>query len=330
MMDRQVRHMVRLIDDLLDVSRITRGKIQLQRESVTLASIVEAAVEASRPLVQAGRHELRLSLPDEPVWFAADGTRLAQVVSNLVNNAAKYSRSGGVIALRAFHSGGDAVIEVRDNGMGIPADKLNEVFEMFSQVNRTLDRSQGGLGIGLALVRTLVQMHGGTVTADSAGPDLGSTFTVRIPLQPHRRASQHAEESTEAVAASARRIMIVDDNIDAAESLAEFLEISGNQIRTAHTGPEAIALALEFRPEVVFLDIGLPGISGYEVANQLRRQMKVPTILVAVTGWGTAEDKSRASAAGFDFHLTKPVDLHSIETLLAGLRGEQPSATAHP
>ena len=330
MMDRQVRHMVRLIDDLLDVSRITRGKIELQREPLTLSSVIDAAVESSRPLVEAGQHELRISLPAEPVRFAADGTRLAQVVSNLVNNAAKYSPSGGLIEVRAFVDHDHVVVEVRDNGVGIPPDKLDEVFEMFSQVNRTLDRAQGGLGIGLALVRRLVEMHGGTVSAASAGLNQGSTFTVRIPVGGSPPGAITARGRTGDVAAArGRRIMVVDDNVDAAESLAMYLELAGHRTRTAHSGPTAIAVALEFKPEVVFLDIGLPGMNGYEVAAQLRRQLSpAPAVLVAVTGWGTDEDKHRATAAGFDLHLTKPVDLSSIETVLAHLREHEHRAAA--
>jgi signal transduction histidine kinase len=318
MMERQLRHMVRLIDDLLDVSRITRGKVELQKEPITLRATIEASVEASRPLVEAGRHHLSVTLSDEQIPFHADPTRLAQVISNLINNAAKYSASGGRIFLEARHEERDVVIKVRDQGVGIPREKLSEIFEMFSQVNRTLNRSQGGLGIGLALVRRLVEMHGGTVVAESEGPNRGSSFTVRIPAERASAAATSSSNGEPVARPDGRRVLIVDDNVDAAESLSDFLNMSGHETRIAHTGQEAIEAAMQFLPAVVLLDIGLPGMSGYEVAHHLRQQAAVSgATLVAVTGWGTDEDKRNAASAGFDYHLTKPVQAAAIEKILS-------------
>ncbi len=317
-MDRQLNHMVRLIDDLLDVSRITRGKIELQKAPMVLRAAVEAAVEASRPLIEAGRHRLSVSLVGDQRPFHADPTRLSQIIGNLLSNAAKYSPSGGQIQLDARHDGGEVVIQVRDRGVGIASDKLSEIFEMFSQVNRTLDRAQGGLGIGLALVRRLTEMHGGTVIAESEGPNRGSTFTVRIPVEPSLSPVDTAGNGATSGRADVGRILIVDDNIDAAETLSELLQTSGHQTRLAQTGAEAIHAALLFRPTIVLLDIGLPGMNGYEVALKLRSEPALSrTTLVAVTGWGTSEDKRRAFEAGFDHHLTKPVRTEAIEQLIA-------------
>jgi PAS domain S-box-containing protein len=318
MMDRQLAHMVRLIDDLLDVSRITSGKVELKRERCTLQLVLEAAIEASRPFIEAGNHNLSLYLPDKPIWLDADATRLSQVVSNLLNNSSKYTPNGGRIELIACCEKGDAVVQVRDNGVGIPSEHLTAVFDMFTQVNRTLDRAQGGLGIGLALVRKLMEMHGGSIRAESPGVDRGSTFTLRLPLASDQptAAAQVVAPSVKTVT-SKRRILVVDDNVDGAETLALLLEFSGHKVRIAHSGPEALNAAADFHPEVVFLDIGLPGMNGYEVAQRLRAELGLTaTLLVALTGWGTEEDKNRARRAGFDFHLTKPVEVSSVEQLL--------------
>jgi PAS domain S-box-containing protein len=322
MMDRQLSHMVRLIDDLLDVSRITSDKLTLRKEWVLLQAVAETAVEASRPVIEASGHVLKLALTSEPVWVAADPTRLAQVISNLLTNAAKYTPEGGLIELGALREDGQAVVRVRDTGLGIPPEMLADVFEMFTQVNRTLDRSQGGLGIGLALVKRLVVLHGGTITAESPGLGEGSTFTVRLPLVDTD--ARGAEPQTTAPPASAqspmsrRRVLVVDDNVDGAESLAKLLQFSGHETRTAHSGPEALDAARPFKPEVVFLDIGLPGMSGYEVAKRLRREPSLSgAVLVALTGWGSEDDKRQSGAAGFDFHLTKPADAAAIENILA-------------
>ena len=322
MMERQLFHMVRLIDDLLDVSRITSGKVTLRKEQVLLRTVAETAVEASRPVIEASGHALKLALPEEPVWLAADPTRLAQVMTNLLTNAAKYTPEGGCIELSASREGGEVIVRVTDTGLGIPPGMLAEVFEMFTQVNRTLERSQGGLGIGLALVKRLVEFHGGTITAESQGLGQGSTFTVRLPLV-EACAGPTGERSTAETPSvqppmSGRRVLVVDDNVDGAESLANMLQIGGHETRTAHSGPAALDAARPFNPEVVFLDIGLPGMNGYEVAKRLRAEPTLGgAVLVALTGWGSDDDKRRSREAGFDFHLTKPVELTAIERILA-------------
>jgi signal transduction histidine kinase/ActR/RegA family two-component response regulator len=323
MMQRQVGHMVRLIDDLLDVSRITRGKLELRRERITLASVLDAAIEGSLPNLQRGQHTLRTDLTDEPLSLDADHTRVAQVISNLLNNSSKYTPNGGIIELSAQREGDFVRIAVRDNGVGIPSDRLEDVFQMFSQVNRALEHSQGGLGIGLALVRKLVEMHAGTVTAESPGPDLGSTFTIRLPLAASAAAPRE-RLSVPAAMPGAGRILVVDDNDDAAELLALSLQQAGYETATAHDGSTAIEAAVALKPHVVILDIGLPDINGYQVAEQLRKDPSLShTALVALTGWGTPEDQRRALAAGFDVHLTKPVaagDLREAMGRATGLR----------
>jgi len=321
-MQRQIGHMVRLIDDLLDVSRITSGKLQLERQRVELATIVDTAVESSRPLIERKGHTLRVSLPDAALVLDADLTRLAQVLGNLLNNSSNYTSAGGLIELSARQDGDGVVIEVRDNGSGIPADRLNDVFEMFSQVNRTLERSQGGLGIGLALVRSLVQMHGGTVSAASPGLGQGSTFTLRLPLAARHpqgaRPAPRAEASEKA--ASEKRVLVVDDNEDAAEMLALVLGQSGYLTKTAYHGRDAIAAAHDWAPQVVILDIGLPDMNGYDVARALRANGHPSSlVLIALTGWGTQDDKQKAMEAGFDFHLTKPVDAADLRRALGEL-----------
>jgi signal transduction histidine kinase/ActR/RegA family two-component response regulator len=318
MMERQLTHMVRLIDDLLDVSRISRGKVELKRERVRVQSLVDAAVEASRPAIDAGRHVFTMTLRDEPLWLDADPTRMAQVISNLLTNAAKYTPEGGRIDLTARREGGQVVIEVRDTGVGIPADMLPKVFEMFTQVGRNLDRAQGGLGIGLSLVRRLAEMHGGTAEAKSEGQDQGSTFTVRLPLAAGGGLGDYTPGAEAAAKAQKRkRILVVDDNVDGAESLSMLLQLSGHDTRTAYSGPEALAAADEYRPDVVFLDIGLPGMNGYEVARLLRQEASLSRpVLVALTGWGTESDKRQAMDAGFDYHLTKPVESKAVDAVL--------------
>jgi len=322
MMDRQLSHMVRLIDDLLDVSRITSDKVTLQKEWVSLREVAETAIEASRPAIEASGHALKLALPVEPVWLAADPTRLAQVVSNLLTNAAKYTPDGGCIELAAMLEGGEVIVRVTDTGLGIPPGMLADVFEMFTQVNRTLDRAQGGLGIGLALVKRLVELHGGTITAASPGLGAGSTFTVRLPLVEALGERSEPRMTPEPTCVQSpmpgRRVLVVDDNVDGAESLTMLLKIRGHETRTAHTGPEALDAAYSFKPDVVLLDIGLPGMNGYEVAKCLRREPSLNgAVLVALTGWGSDENKQRSSEAGFDVHLTKPVEVEEIESILA-------------
>jgi PAS domain S-box-containing protein len=329
MIDRQVQHLARLVDDLLDVSRITRGKITLQKEPVELAAVIARAVETSRPLIDARRHTLTVTLPPEPVRVEADATRLAQVVSNLLHNAAKFTEEGGHIGLHAERAGAGAVVRVCDSGTGIAADLLPHVFGLFTQGDRSLARSEGGLGIGLTLVKSLVELHGGTVTAHSGGPGRGSEFVVHLPL-PQRlevRGQKSGGGGDRAPSsptpdlqdrAAGRRVLVVDDNADAAESLAVLLRLEGHEVRTAHDGPAALEAARGFRPEVVVLDIGLPRMDGYEVARRLRAEAGLAdALMVALTGYGQEEDRRRAEAAGFDAHLIKPADPAALQGILA-------------
>ncbi len=318
--DRQVQQMARLLDDLLDVSRITLNRLELRKTRTLLAEIVSAAIETSRPLIEASGHRLDVELPAQPVYLDADGTRLAQVLSNLLNNAAKYTDSGGRIALRIQREGNQVSIVVEDSGIGIAPERLAQVFDMFSQEQPALDRSHSGLGIGLALSRALVQMHGGSLEADSEGRGRGSRFTVRLPTaESPAAASTQPSSSTGAPMPvnGGKRVLVVDDNRDSAESLALYLELMGHAVRTAHDGNEAMSVALEVQPDVVLLDIGLPGQNGYEVARSLRdTAWGRGLLLVAITGWGQEEDKRRAREAGFDVHLTKPVDPQVVAKLL--------------
>ena len=322
MMNRQLSHMVRLVDDLLDASRITNDKVTLRKERVPLQTVVETAVEASRPVIDAARHVVNLALPEAPLWLDADPTRLAQVMSNLLTNAAKYTPEGGSIEVTAARYQRGVSIRVTDTGLGIPPAMLGEVFEMFTQVNRTLERSQGGLGIGLALVKRLVELHGGTIAALSPGLGEGSTFRVRLPLVEAETQGTEPQTSAETVSSpaanSCRRVLVVDDNVDGAQSLARVLQICGHDTRTAHDGPEALDAARLFQPEVVLLDIGLPGMNGYEVAKRLRADPALSgALVVALTGWGSEDDKRQSKEAGFDFHLTKPVEVSAIANILA-------------
>lgn len=315
---RQVTVMVRLIDDLLDVSRISRNKLDIRKQRVALASILESAVESSRPLIHECGHELTIRLPSEPVDLNADPIRLAQVFSNLLNNAAKYTKRGGQIWLTADREGSDAVVSVRDNGIGIPGDMLARIFEMFTQVDSSLERSQGGLGIGLTLVRRLLDLHDGTIEAHSNGLDQGSDFLIRLPLIPPPQEAPPKSDGAKVTSLRNCRILVVDDNMDSADSLGMLLRLKGNQIRTAHDGLEAVEAAETFRPELVLLDIGLPKLNGYQVAQRIRQQpWSRDVILVALTGWGQDEDRRRSQEAGFDFHIVKPVELPAIEELLA-------------
>jgi PAS domain S-box-containing protein len=318
MMERQLGQMVRLIDDLLDLNRVSRGKIELQKQRVALAAVVHQAVETSAPLIEEGGHELTVTVPPEPLYVDADPVRLAQVFANLLNNAAKYTDRGGRIVFCAAPHGTEVVVSVRDTGIGIPAPMLPKVFDMFTQAERARDKAQGGLGIGLTLVKRLVELHGGTVEALSAGPGQGSEFVVRVPLA---QAPAEAARGSAAPTGSARRILVVDDNHDAANTLAEMLAVTGHETRTAHDGLEALATAAAFRPDVILLDLGMPGLDGYDTCRRMRQEPWCRgTVLVALTGWGLDDDRRRSREAGFDEHLVKPVDLAALEKLLAGLK----------
>jgi CheY-like chemotaxis protein len=316
--DRQVTQLVRLVDDLLDVARITQGKIRLQMESVDLTAVVDLAVELSSPLIKARHHQLLVSCKKDPLWIKGDSTRLAQVLANLLNNAAKYTDPGGQIWLTVERVQDHVVVRVRDNGIGIPAQMLGSIFDLFTQVDRALDRSQGGLGIGLTLVRALVEMHGGKVSATSSGPGQGSEFVVQLPLLPDQATQQAGSGGGRAGdGPGGRRVLVVEDNRDIAESLALLLTHSGHEVRTVHDGRSALDAAREFRPHVVLLDIGLPELDGYEVARRLRQFPElVGARLVALTGYGQPAERRRAMEAGFDVHLVKPVDLLALKELL--------------
>jgi len=317
MMERQIQHMVHLVDDLLDVARISTGKVELRRRHTDLKEVVATAVETSASLVEAGGHKLTVELPPEPLPMDADPTRIAQVVSNLLNNAAKYTPQGGRIALTVRREDGAAVLSVSDTGIGLTPDALGKVFEMFAQVPAA-GKPQGGLGIGLSLVQSLVALHGGSVSASSHGPGEGSTFTVRLPLlstdpEVTTRMSQPASPSR----TDQLQVLVVDDNTDAAESLGVLLDIEGHAAHIAHTGAEALQVAQTQALDVVFLDIGLPDMTGYDVAKRLRLLPGMQkTLLVALTGWGTQDDRQRTREAGFDRHLTKPAELPAVEELL--------------
>jgi CheY-like chemotaxis protein len=318
--ERQVVQMIRLVDDLLDVSRISRGNIELQKTQLPLSVVIADAVEASRPLIEEMGHELTVTVPSMPIVVDADATRLTQVFMNLLNNSAKYSERGGHIWLTVERQGSDVVASVRDAGIGIPEDKLTSIFEMFSQVDRSLEKSQGGLGIGLNLVRRLVELHGGRIEAKSDGPGRGSEFIVRLPVVVEASVPQRANEEASSAPKSELRIQIVDDNRDSADTLAMMLKIMGNDTRTAYDGKEGVELAEEFRPNVLLFDIGLPKLNGYEACRLIRQlPWGNKVVMIAVTGWGQEEDRQRSHDAGFDYHMVKPVDASSLMKLLAEL-----------
>jgi signal transduction histidine kinase len=317
--NRQTKHLVRLVDDLLDVSRITGGKIRLDLEVLNAASVVAAAVETSRPLIEESGHQMTVALPNEPVWVRCDRVRLAQVLSNLLNNAAKYTQNGGLIGLSVERVGEEVLFRVCDNGIGISAEMLPKVFELFTQVERSLDRSQGGLGVGLTVVKRLVEMHGGRVEAVSSGAGCGSEFTVRLPsIEAPTETEVAAETAAESRTPGApQRILVVDDNADAADSLAFLLKHGDHEVRTAHDGRQAVDVALQFRPQAVVLDLGLPELDGYEVARHLRQSEATRgALLVALSGYGQQEHRRRSSEAGFDYHLVKPVDFGALQRIL--------------
>jgi PAS domain S-box-containing protein len=319
MVERQVKHLARLVDDLLDISRITRGSIRLRKEVVTLADAVDRAVEANRPLLESRSHKLYVQLPPEPIRLEADPARLEQILSNLLDNAARYTMPGGQIWVAATQEGDEALIRVRDTGIGVPPDVLERVFEPFMQSDDSLARTDGGLGVGLTLVRSLVEMHGGRVEAHSPGLGQGSEFVIRLPA---RVPADLAVPAAEPAAAAARslKVLVVEDNVDAAESLASLLRLWNHDVSVVHDGRSALEAARAHHPEVVLLDIGLPGLDGYQVAQRLRDEIGLDhTLLVAMTGYGQPEDRRRSREAGIHHHFVKPVEPAVLRNLLAGV-----------
>ncbi|HTU93691.1 MAG TPA: response regulator [Gemmataceae bacterium] len=324
--DRQVKQLAGLVDDLLDVARITHGQINLRKQTLELAEVVAQAVETSRPLLEARRHRFDCCLPDEPIFVEADPTRLAQVILNLLNNAAKYTEEGGYINLSVERQDDEVVLRVRDSGIGISPNMLSKIFELFTQGERTLDRSQGGLGIGLTLVRRLVELHGGTVRAFSEGLGRGSEFVVRLPILQSSGEWRPAGSDGKATVANAcgssplappRRILIIDDNQDSADSLAILLHMLGHEVRVAYDGESGLLLAEEFSPDIMLIDIGLPRLSGLEAAQRIRHDLGLrDALLIAMTGYGQEEDKRRSREAGFNAHLVKPVDFSELQALM--------------
>jgi PAS domain S-box-containing protein len=315
---RQLKHLSRLIDDLLDVSRITLGKIELRHELLDVRSLIVQAVEAVKQVILDRGHNLEILMPQEslPVW--GDATRLEQAIVNLLTNAAKYTETGGRIRLLAETAGSDVFIKIRDSGVGIQPEKIPEMFELFAQGDRSLARSEGGLGIGLTLVKQLIEMHGGCITAHSEGPGTGSEFVIRLPLAPRHRARATGAEDASASSTCHSRVLVVDDNDDAAKGLARLLSMKGYEVQVAHDGPSAIALARLHIPDIILLDLGMPGMDGYQVATELRRAgCFKETVLIALTGYGDEDHFRRSRAAGFRHHLVKPVDFDQLTSLLS-------------
>jgi PAS domain S-box-containing protein len=324
MMERQLNHLVRLVDDLLDIARIKRGKVELKKELVELKSIIASAVETSQPLIKTEGHELSIDLPDEPLIVTADPTRVAQVISNLLNNAAKYTPTGGRIRLAVHRGNQQVVVSVADSGIGLSQESLASVFEMFTQIKHDANRSQGGLGVGLSLVRRLVELHGGSVTAASAGIGQGSTFTVTLPLCNNDTSAAMSLAplafATQTGTGTKLCLLIADDNVDAAVGLAALLELGGHDTLIAHDGIEALRMTREFLPDAILLDIGMPGMNGYEVAQVIRQEPSLSHIaLAALTGWGAEDDRNRSKEAGFDKHLTKPVAIKEVTEFLSSV-----------
>jgi CheY-like chemotaxis protein/nitrogen-specific signal transduction histidine kinase len=325
---RQTTNLSALVDDLLDVSRITRGLVELRPEQVSLHTIVERALDSVRPLLEDKRHHVSTALPPSPVHVIGDPVRLEQILVNLLTNAAKYTDPAGRIAVTVASDGDRVTVSVRDNGIGIAADMLDEVFTLFGQAERGLDRSQGGLGIGLTVTRNLVELHGGSLRASSAGPGRGAEFTVTLPLAPAVAATPAPPRRAERDAAEPKRLLVVDDNADSADTLSLLLRAQGHRVVVAYDGAQALALAGETTPDCVLLDLGLPGIDGYEVASRLRSDPRTrAATLIALTGYGQANDRIRVRAAGFDGHLIKPVDMDALTALLSGKQRNQPAGT---
>jgi signal transduction histidine kinase len=315
---RQFGQMVRLVDDLLDVSRITRDKLELRTQRVELPSVIHQAVETCQSLAEGMGHELQVNLPSEQIWVHADPVRLAQIFINLLNNACKFTEAGGVISITVERQAGDAVISVKDTGIGIAPDKIDSIFEMFQQVDQSLERIRGGLGIGLTIVKRLVELHGGRISVQSNGPGRGSEFIVRLPVLVESAGSAPLASKASAVAATPRRILVTDDNRDAAKSLALLLQYNGHEVETAHDGRQAIAKAEVWRPDVMLLDLGMPEMNGYDVCRSIRQTAWGKGIrIVALTGWGQDQDRRNTREAGFDAHLVKPVDLLALRDALA-------------
>ena len=317
-MERQLTQMVRLIDDLLDVSRVSRGRVELKHENAALSALVQDALELCQEAIRNAQHTLSVSLPAVPVFLRCDPTRIVQVLGNLLSNATKYTPPGGRIEIAARTSDGEVEITVRDNGVGIPPEMLTRVFDMFTQVERSLERAQGGLGIGLTLVKRLVEMHGGQVEARSDGPGCGSSFVLRLPQQaPDRRAEPPALLAANLVPGERKhRILIADDNRDAADSLAFVLRRVGHEVQTAYDGEQAVDLAASFRPKMALLDIGMPRLNGYDTARRMRDRFGREMVIIALTGWGQHDDVRKSELAGFDHHLVKPVDPAVLGRLL--------------
>jgi signal transduction histidine kinase/ActR/RegA family two-component response regulator len=321
-MDRQFSHLVRLVDDLMEVSRITRGNVELRKEPVRLDAALRNALEAAQPAIAAGSHRLRTSLAPEPIVLDADPVRLAQIFSNLLNNAAKYSEDGGEITIEARREAGEAVVTIADTGEGIEPEQLPQLFRIFARGNASAKRNQSGLGIGLALVRRLVELHGGRVEASSEGAGKGSRFTVRLPAAPVPKPLP-AKPAPQREAVAPVKVLLVDDNQDAAESLRMLLHEAGAEVEVAHNGPDALAAFEASPPRMVLLDLGMPHMDGYEVARRLRAMRRGGSAaLVALTGWGQDEDRRRAREAGFDHHLVKPADFGTLRSLIASVQNE--------
>ncbi|HET8713043.1 MAG TPA: ATP-binding protein [Gemmatimonadales bacterium] len=328
--DRQTEHMTRLVEDLLDVARITRGTIELRHERVDIGGILKSAVEASHAMMERHHHQLRVTAPAQPLFVQGDTTRLVQVVTNLLDNAAKYTDPGGKVWLSGEREGDMVVIRVKDTGIGIPSEVLPRIFDMFTQSTMSLERAQGGLGVGLALVERLVKMHGGSVSAHSAGAGQGSQFTIRLPLAQSQKAAPAENQDLVLEPGTRRcRVLVVDDNVDSVDSLGMLLRLLGHEVETASDGRSALVKADEFRPQVAILDIGLPKVNGYDLARQIReRDWARDVVLVALTGWGQEQHRRRSEEAGFNHHLTKPVEFDVLQKILAEAESCLPNGNA--